>query len=258
MRALALHRHTLPGHAGPELVLLPGWGFSAAVWDPWLPWIEHLGPVTRVDWPGCGDAAAAAWPPVPDLLDELADRLPADAVLMGWSLGGMLAARLATERPGRWRGLITIASNIRYVSGPDWPAAMPADDFAAFRAGVATDAVGAWRRFLSTVAWGRDGARALLRQLQSMPCANAEALLSGLDLLARLDMSAALDAPGEVRSEHWFGADDALLPVAVWEHFHKRWPRRPTVVFEGCGHAPQLVQPQRAAAQLAGFLERLP
>lgn len=99
--------------SGPPVVLL-----HAALHDrtDFAPVADALGEgrrVIAVDWPGHGESPLPAIPLTAvefgDLLIEFADRLDiTDAVIVGNSVGGYAACRLALERPERVAGVVLI------------------------------------------------------------------------------------------------------------------------------------------------------
>ncbi len=96
--------------AGPRLVWIHGLGESSTSFDPVvakLPGHEHV----LVDMPGYG---RAAWPDaplgLPALADHLATWLPPDAVVIGHSMGGVLATLVATRT--KVRGIVDIDGNL--------------------------------------------------------------------------------------------------------------------------------------------------
>ena len=99
--------------SGPPVLLL-----HAALHDrtDFAPVAEALGNGRRVlalDWPGHGESPLPATPlravEFGDLLIEFADRLGlANAVIVGNSVGGYAACRLALERPERVAGLVLV------------------------------------------------------------------------------------------------------------------------------------------------------
>lgn len=232
-----------------RLILLPGWGFSPAVLQPLAEALAETGIACQIfDLPDTGDADVQRW------LDELDARLPADAWLAGWSLGGMLALALAARRGEACPGVISLASNARFVASADWPHAMPAATFEAFRAGCAADPAATGKRFAMLCAQGCADARRLGRNLmEALAQAPAGSLVNGLDVLAALDNRQALQHyPG--RQLHLLASEDALLPVACADELLALLPGGEVDVLEQTGHACLLEQPATLAALIADFI----
>lgn len=233
-----------------QLILLPGWGLGPAALQPLVAALDAEAglSVELAELPALTSSDPEAW------LDELDARLPSDCWLGGWSLGGMLAAALAARRGKHCAGLVTLASNARFVADEHWPNAMAAATFAAFRAGCAADAAATLKRFAMLCAQGCAEARALGRQLQqSLPAQPPEQLLAGLDVLAALDNRAAL-AGLAVPQLHLLAEADALVPVAAADALLALLPAGELDVLEGSGHACVLEQPQALAGMLAEFV----
>lgn len=102
-----------PDTQTPGCVLLHGFLGTGADWDPIR---AHLdGNTWAPDLPGHGtDAFAAEGADIECWADALADALPSggDApVLVGYSLGGRLALRVAARHPGRVRRLVLVSAH---------------------------------------------------------------------------------------------------------------------------------------------------
>ncbi len=245
--------------AGPDLVLLHGWGLDGAVWGPAVPYLD-AGPGGRrrlsiVDLPGHGFSPA---PPEGFALEgaarAVAAAVPPGAVWLGWSLGALvaLAAALAGAPVA---GLILTGATPRFTRAPDWPAALEPAVLEAFAADLERDPEATLRRFLSLQTRGAEGARATLRALRSgglrRAAAQPAALRGGLEVLRTADLRARLAhlrIPVTVIS----GARDTLVPPAASEALAAAVPGAGHVLIPGAGHAPFLSHPQAFAAAVAG------
>lgn len=234
-----------------RLILLPGWGLGTAPLEPLAEALRGLDQRLRVQvepLPPLASSDPEAW------LDELDANLPEDAWLGGWSLGGMLAAQLAARRSERCSGLLCLASNPRFVADGQWPAAMPAETFAAFRQGCAQDARATLKRFALLCAQGASDARGLSRQLLgAAPQTGADALLAGLDLLAALDGRAALQAFVGPQL-HLFAGRDALVPGQAAAALLDLLPDVEIGLIDAASHAFVLERPHEVAAAIQAFL----
>ncbi|WP_425914009.1 alpha/beta fold hydrolase [Pseudomonas sp. GWSMS-1] len=235
-----------------QLILLPGWGLGTAPLQPLVDALRGLDPHLHV--------AIEPLPPLDssdpaDWLDELDARLPQDAWLGGWSLGGMLAAELAARRGERCRGVLTLASNLRFVAEPSWPSAMLGETFAGFRQGCAANTVATVKRFALLCAQGAADARGLSRQLlAAAPLSQPATLLAGLDVLAALDTRVALQTFVGPQL-HLFAGADALVPAAVAQALLAELKHVEIGLIEHASHAFVLERPDAIAAAIQGFLQ---
>jgi pimeloyl-ACP methyl ester carboxylesterase len=108
--------YEVSGH-GPPMVLLHGNGHDRHAFDAVVPALARRFAVYAVDWPGMGESPAlvttqpASAPQMADVLEALVDALRlGPAVLVGNSIGGFAAVRLAARRPDAVRALVVINS----------------------------------------------------------------------------------------------------------------------------------------------------
>lgn len=102
---------------GPGVLLIHGWSLSGEVWDRQIRVLAESGHrVVAMDLRGHGNSdAPRAGYHIDSLCDdaiEVIDQRALDRVaLVGWSLGGLVAMRLACRRPDLARSLVLVASN---------------------------------------------------------------------------------------------------------------------------------------------------
>lgn len=232
---------------GPDLVLLHGWGMNGAVFDGIKTELSKQFRLHIIDLPGFGYSADLGIedPDLSSWLDLMLKALPERAHLLGWSLGGMLAIRLAFLYPERVLSLITVASSPRFVAEPEWPGVKP-EVLTSFLAQLQADTHKTLERFLAIQALGsasaRDDVRILRERLQSRPAPLHQALRMGLSLLQELDLRAELTTL-DIPSLHLFGRLDGLVPARVLDV----WPRASASnavlhLFVDSSHAPFITE----------------
>ncbi len=109
-----------------SLVFLPGAGGSAAFWAPVASRLADLGPTLLLGYPGFGDAPVdPTIASLDDLFRWLMERLPAEpSHLIAQSMGGILAVRMAVERPELVSRLVLVATSggvdVARLGGAEW------------------------------------------------------------------------------------------------------------------------------------------
>jgi 3-oxoadipate enol-lactonase len=106
------------GNGGRTLLMMAGYGRSGS---SWIPWLERVGPlpfrVVLLDHRGTGESARSLRPyTLAALADDAATVLEdaagdAPAIVVGESMGGMVAQHLALRHPRRVAGLVLSASS---------------------------------------------------------------------------------------------------------------------------------------------------
>ena len=98
---------------GPPLILLPSGGHVRGDYDELRELLAPELSTIAVDWPAHGDSPPGAAPVTAMLLADLAEEAvaalaPDGAIVLGNSVGGFAAARMAVRRPDLVRGLVIV------------------------------------------------------------------------------------------------------------------------------------------------------
>lgn len=224
-------------HAGQgrALVVIHGWGMNSDVWQPVKAMLEQHFSVYWVDLPGHGRNKDVPMLELTDIATELVEQLPDESIVMGWSLGGLLAQQIAIIHPNKVSQLILVASTPCFVQRNDWQAAMPAETFQKFAESLQIDWQGTMSRFLALQFMGVKGIQPKVKALRDTLLQHPpsfQALEQGLNLLKETDFREQTNIHTDA---HWImGALDRLIPIALTEEL----PAEAVTIIEGAGHAP--------------------
>lgn len=243
--------------AKPVLALVHGWGMNARVFDSLAELLAAEFAVHAFDLPGHGGRPALPHNTLHRWADDLAQQLPANAIVLGWSLGGLVAMRTALDHPARIARLVLLASTPRFVIGEDWTRGMAAAELQDFGAALLADPRATLLRFLSLQTRGMAGQKALLQQLRqsvlAAPPADAGALSAGLALLRDTDLRAELPRLRQPTLV-LHGALDTLAPPAAGAWLAGALPAARHVELRGAAHAPHLSHGADVAAAIGQFV----
>jgi pimeloyl-[acyl-carrier protein] methyl ester esterase len=189
------------------------------------------------------------------LAEALAPQLPDHALLVGWSLGGLVALLIALRWPKKLRGLVLIGATPCFVTRPGWPYAVAPEVFAGFSQSLAQDYSDTLRRFLSLQAQGSDSVRAVLKLLRerllAQPRPENAVLEAGLAILQDTDLRGGLaDLALPLSLVH--GAGDKLAPLAAARWLVRQVQGARLHEIEGAGHAPFLSHPAEVVEIIQG------
>lgn len=250
----SLYWHTT-GTGDHDLVLLHGWGLNAEVWQNIVPRLSSHFRLHLVDLPGFGRSQGFAPLTLAEMAQQLLPQLPDRAVLLGWSLGGLVASQLALTQPERVAALITVASSPCFTARDVWPGIKP-ETLQNFQQQLSTDFQRTVERFLALQTMGTENARQDARQLKevvlSQPMPSVAVLEGGLEILRQDDLRAALDDL-PLPFLRIYGYLDGLVPRRIAEVLDSRWPASSSVVMEKAAHAPFISHPDEFTQLIMTF-----
>ena len=248
------------GH-GPDLVMLHGWGMHSGVWQTVAKELGNSFRLHCLDLPGHGGSrdsqmanTLAGW--TESVAETMLPRLAGPAYWCGWSLGGMVATRLAHDYPKLVERLILVASSLRFCQAHDWPEAVAPEVLEGFATNLQDDHRQTLQRFLALQVTGEPQARQTLRELKQRVFERDEpealALQTGLNILRTADLrplAGKLDMPTLLIG----GVKDRLVSPPALENTAALLPDTRVDIMPDCGHAPFISQPEEFVKLIKTF-----
>lgn len=248
------------GEGDCHLVLLHGWGLNAQVWDCITPQLASHFTLHLVDLPGYGRSGGFGAMSLEAMAQRVLEQAPPQAVWLGWSLGGLVASKIALDNPGRVSALVTVASSPCFSAQDAWPGIKP-EVLAGFQQQLSDDFQRTVERFLALQTMGtetaRQDARTLKQTVLSLPMPDVEVLNGGLEILKTIDLREPL-ASLALPHLRMYGYLDGLVPRKVVPLLDNLWPESQSMVVAKAAHAPFISHPGEFCSALSAFIRAVP
>ena len=236
---------------GKPLVFLHGWGVNSGVWEPLIDILKERFCILTIDLPGYG-LNQQNMPESYDLqsiAQLISSSIPNNSILIGWSLGGLIAQQIALDFPDKLAQLVLICSSPKFAKANNWPGIDPKVlDF--FMLQLATDFNKTLDRFLAIQAMGSPSARQdvkIIRQaVKAHPAPAEDALIAGLEMLNTVDLRHQLKSL-TLPCSLFLGRLDTLVPEELNSSLNQLAPQIEVKVLNSASHAPFISDPDHFA-----------
>jgi pimeloyl-ACP methyl ester carboxylesterase len=237
------------------LFFLHGVGGGRAAWDRQVPYFSARGHrCVAWDQPGYGGTPLVEPYTFGKLAEALARRLDEPAVLVGHSMGGMVAQETYARYPERVRALVLGFTSPAFAAGGEFARQFIAQRVGALDAGKSMAEVAA--ALMPTMRGTKSDPEGVELAKRSMAAVPPDTYRKAVQLLTTFDRRDDL-AKIRVPTLLVAGSDDRVAPPAVHQKMAKRIPGAQFVLLEGCGHLGPMDQPQAFNDTVERFLSQL-
>jgi pimeloyl-[acyl-carrier protein] methyl ester esterase len=251
-----MNLHRVTRGSGADVALLHGWGLHGGIFDALATSLAAHHRVHVLDLPGHGRSPwAKGAGDLEGMARGVAAHLPERCSLVGWSLGGLVAVRVATLFPARVPALALIATGAAGARRRDGDAGPDDELLAAMAERLGRDWRGTVQEFLGLEVRGDANPLVALRELkrcvQEGGAPSTAALEAGLAILRTVDLRPELGAV-RARTLVVAGEYDRLTPPAAAAALAAGIAGARYVEVQRAAHAPFLSH----RAEIAGLLDR--
>jgi aminoacrylate hydrolase len=243
------------GEGRPPIVLVHGWQSTGSTWKAIAPLLSRSQRTIAVDLRGCGASANAPGPYTVEQFSEdvaalLRDVIAARAVVVGHSMGGAIAMRLAVDHPELPAGIVLVATvppaGLQFPPHVDTVFRGTAGNIANFER---------WLRRQSLEPLAEPYFTALLEGAATI---TPEAALESYESWTKLDfadevrkiLTPTLVIPGDSDRPN-------LTPERLREHVLDLIPNARMAIVERSGHYVPLEQPEATAEAIRRFIAEI-
>lgn len=169
---------------GKDLVLLHGWGFNSDLFNSLVVRYKTQYRITVIDLPGHARSSSVAGG-INEWCDAIIKILPKNPILLGWSLGGLLAINISHKI--KVYQLILVASTPKFVQTEDWMFGIDKNNFKQFSQALQCNLSKGLKRFVSLQTDNEVQLKWMKRSIDALP-ASFDALNQGLEILLTSDL----------------------------------------------------------------------
>jgi 3-oxoadipate enol-lactonase len=239
---------------GRDLVLLHSLLTDRSVFERVAPALSRKRRLTLVNLPGYGGSSPAG-ADIESYADRVAAtlealRLPRDTDVLGNGFGGFIAVMLAVRHGKRFDRLIAAPALAGFPEAAKAPFHRMAGLVSSQGMGAVLDA--AIQRMLPA-AFIAQNPDIVAERKQSLAKADPACFATACLALAGLDFSKVLQTIANPTLV-MVGSEDATTPAALARELAEKIPNATFKEMRGCGHCPQIEDPQGFVAALEGFL----
>ncbi|ODN44018.1 alpha/beta hydrolase [Piscirickettsia litoralis] len=230
-----------------NVVLIHGWGASSWVWQPLIAELSADFNFYPIDLPGYGKAQNHSFGTIEQVVTSLFNDIPESSLVIGWSLGGLIARQLAMIAPDKVQALITIASPPCFVKSDSWNGLAP-EQLLAFKQALVENVRRVKQRFCALQIQGskKPSDFGLWSKHFIQDNVSVEALSQGLEVLRTADFRG-VEADFEQPQLHLYGDCDRIAPFTA-SYYQKTGLNYQIIM--GAAHLPLLSHLHELVAQV--------
>jgi len=229
----------------PPMIFLHGWSQSKQIWHQQM---EVFPDAHFLNLPGHGGSSLHDEGENDDWVDAIAEQLPdSPGIIVGWSLGGILAMQLALKYSEKVKGLVLVSTTPSFCNRrDDWNHGCDQATFNAFESGIKENSAKTMGRFFMLMLQGDSISRSDYNRIAKVAIDKQHpptqtTLAKGLQALESNDLRERISSiTVPVLVMH--GAEDAIVPVEAGAWLAEMLPQATWQRFDACGHAPFLTQ----------------
>ncbi len=242
--------------AGPNLVLLHGWGVNSRIWQPVQEQLAQHFCLHLIDLPGFGENSHITAESIQEIAALINDVLPEQASLLGWSLGGLIATEVSCLYPEKITQLIQVCASPKFVADATCPG-VEASVFDNFQMGLQKNTVKTLSRFIGIQAMGcsttKQDVQLIKSLLKETTVAEISCLSLGLDLLKEQDLRLKMQQLS-MPCLSVFAEFDSLVPQSAAVQVQSLLPAAQVVIIKDSAHAPFVSKPSEFCETVINFI----
>jgi pimeloyl-[acyl-carrier protein] methyl ester esterase len=243
------------------LVFIHGWGVNGHVWDILIPKLVEKYTIYCIDLPGFGKSPQEIEEYTLDYLTQsiLSIWPKTPSILMGWSMGGLIATHIARFYPQKVKKLITVSSSPCFLVSKENPFGVKINIFERFMHLIQKETKKTLMHFFLIQSCEpsiqKKEVRYLKNQLLSSPLPSHQTLKAALNLL-KINYLHPHYSVVHCPFLQIYGQNDSLVPIKSLPIIQQWSSQSQQSIFIHSGHAPFISEPIEFIKRMDQFIQQ--
>ncbi|QIE02219.1 pimeloyl-ACP methyl ester esterase BioH [Buchnera aphidicola] len=242
-----------------NIVFLNGWGISSKIWFFIIKKLKYDFKFYLIDLPGSGKNNTLMPEKIDKIMKILYKIIPQNAILIGWSIGGLIVNYFALCYPKHSLALINVASSPCFIEKKNWPG-IKKNVINKFYFYLKTKYYKTINNFLNieqiTSKQSTEDINILKIILSSEPQPNLELLNNNLEMMFSFDLREDIMCL-KMPILRIYGELDNLIPKKIAYILDKKWPSTHSIIIKKSAHAPFITHKNQFCSILLNFTKSL-
>ncbi|MCF6094286.1 alpha/beta hydrolase [Microaerobacter geothermalis] len=246
----------------PQIIMLPGWGMEASVWGLFQDKLSKYFDLSFIEWRGVSSLTCFRERVIQQIETKIEAENKSSLILLGWSLGSLVAFEIATRYPSIINRLIILGGTSRFIKDESeqyhvgWHRRMVERMKFQLQRDKQKCLSAFYQSMFSSGEQERGDHERFLRIVKEKFCGDdTTSLLVGLDYLIQIDLRDKLkliQAP--LLLIH--GEDDRICPVSAVQHISGVVKGSEIKILSGVGHVPFFTSVDECFVTIREFVEK--
>jgi pimeloyl-[acyl-carrier protein] methyl ester esterase len=230
-----------------SMVTVAGWAHGKSAFETMTSMLENKGNITMT-------SAAGLYPDYVAGLLKRCEEQPSPPVIMGWSMGAMIAMEAVLRAPGAAAKLVLISGTARFCRSADYSQGFPERSLTTMMEQLESDKSATLESFLKLAARpGHIEAPALENRVREAATIDRSILVDGLQYLLKTDIREVLGSIC-VPTLILHGNKDRVVPISAGEFLAEQLSDSTFVRMENSGHDLPISAAEKMAKTVSDFI----
>ena len=240
------------------MVLIHGWGMTGNIWTEIAKSLSKKFELHILDLPGMGRSGLIEPYSMDEIVDQIYLNTPNNSIILGWSMGGQIAIKLAVKYSDFINNLILISTTPCFIKRKGWSYAVDDKNLIEFATQLTKSRKKTILNFLALQLLGTEGSHKIINDLKhdfiNNENENYKGLVPALKLLRSVDLRL-LVSKVKIPSLIISGGKDKLTPYEASLWMQKKIVNSKIENIETASHIPFISHKNTVLNLVNNFLE---